>query len=122
MTHFLVVDDSPVIRTVARRMLENLGFSVEEAGDGLEALNACQAKMPDAVLLDWNMPRMDGLSFLKTLRSAPAGRTPKVLFCTTENNLEHIAQAIGAGADEYLFKPFDQPALESKLGMVGVAP
>lgn len=121
MTHFLVVDDSAIIRTVARRMLEELGFSVSEAGDGLEALNACQSRMPDAVLLDWNMPRMDGLAFLKALRSAPAGQSPKVVFCTTENGFDHVAEALQAGANEYLFKPFDQPALESKLALAGLA-
>jgi two-component system chemotaxis response regulator CheY len=121
MTHFLVVDDSAIIRRVARRMLEELGFSVSEAEDGLVALNACQAKMPDAVLLDWNMPRMDGLSFLKALRSSPAGRSPKVLLCTTENGLDHVTQALQAGANEYLFKPFDQTALASKLVLAGVA-
>ncbi len=121
MTCVLVVDDSAVIRKVARRMLERMGYAVEEAEDGLDALNACQARMPDAVLLDWNMPRMDGLTFLKTLRAAPAGRDAKVVFCTTENDLDHITQAMEAGADEYIFKPFDEPALEAKLAMAGIA-
>lgn len=116
----LVVDDSRVIRKAARRMLEELGFEVAEAENGLEALEACAAKMPDGVLLDWNMPEMDGLSFLKALRSRPDGGSPKVVFCTTENDLSHIGRALEAGADEYMMKPFDAPILGGKLNAVGL--
>jgi len=122
MTRFLVVDDSGVIRKVARRMLEALGYAVDEAVDGEDALKACLGSMPDAVLLDWNMPNMDGLAFLEALRASPDGTGPKVLFCTTENDFDHIAAAMEKGADEYLFKPFDQSTLESKLTIVGIAP
>lgn len=120
MSRFLVVDDSAVIRKVARRMLEALGHTVEEAADGLDALQACQGEMPQAVLLDWNMPNMDGLAFLEALRATPGGSAPKVLFCTTESDFDHIAAAMEKGADEYLFKPFDQVTLESKLAIVGI--
>jgi two-component system chemotaxis response regulator CheY len=122
MTRFLVVDDSAVIRKVARRMLEPLGYSVDEAADGVDAMSACLSNMPDAVLLDWNMPNMDGLTFLENLRAAPGGRGPKVLFCTTESDFEHIAAAMEKGADEYLFKPFDLATLESKLAITGIEP
>jgi len=122
MTRFLVVDDSGVIHKVARRMLEALGYAVDEAVDGEDALKACLGSMPDAVLLDWNMPNMDGLAFLEALRASPDGTRPKVLFCTTENDFDHIAAAMEKGADEYLFKPFDQSTLESKLTIVGIAP
>jgi two-component system chemotaxis response regulator CheY len=122
MTRFLVVDDSAVIRKVARRMLEALGYAVDEAVDGEDALKACLDQMPDGVLLDWNMPNMDGLSFLEALRVTPGGSRPKVLFCTTENDFDHISAAMEKGADEYLFKPYDQSTLESKLTMTGIAP
>ena len=122
MTRFLVVDDSGVIRKVARRMLEALGYAVDEAVDGEDALKACLGAMPDAVLLDWNMPNMDGLAFLEALRASPDGARPKVLFCTTENDFDHIAAAMEKGADEYLFKLFDQSTLESKLTIIGIAP
>jgi two-component system chemotaxis response regulator CheY len=122
MTRFLVVDDSGVIRKVARRMLEALGYAVDEAVDGEDALKACLSNMPDGVLLDWNMPNMDGLAFLEALRASPDGTRPKVLFCTTENDFDHIAAAMEKGADEYLFKPFDQSTLESKLAITGIAP
>ena len=117
----LVVDDSKVIRKVARHILETLDFEVREAGDGREALDSCMSLPPDVILLDWNMPVMSGIEFLTQLRGRPDGRTPKVVFCTTENDVAHIREAIDAGADEYVMKPFDRETLESKLQIVGVA-
>lgn len=117
----LVVDDSKVIRKVARYILETLNFSVDEAGDGREALIRCEERMPDVVLLDWNMPVMSGMEFLRALRQQDLGAQPKVVFCTTENDSAHIRAAIDAGADEYVMKPFDRETLESKLQIVGVA-
>ena len=116
----LVVDDSKVIRKVARHILETLDFAVQEAGDGREALEHCQAEAPDVVLLDWNMPVMSGMEFLRALRQTDLPRRPKVVFCTTENGLAHIRAAIEAGADEYVMKPFDRETLESKLQIVGL--
>ena len=116
----LVVDDSKVIRKVARHILETLHFSVEEARDGREALDLCQATPPDVVLLDWNMPVMSGMEFLRALGQSGMAKKPKVVFCTTENGVAHIRAAIDAGADEYVMKPFDRETLESKLNLVGV--
>ncbi|MCB1473802.1 MAG: response regulator [Rhodobiaceae bacterium] len=116
----LVVDDSSVIRKVARRILEDLGFMVTEAEDGDTALEACTDAFPDAILLDWNMPRMDGLSFLEQMRSLPGGDAPKVVFCTTENDIGKIARALRAGADEYIMKPFDREIVEAKLMQAGL--
>ncbi|PLX35802.1 MAG: two-component system response regulator [Hyphomicrobiales bacterium] len=120
MTHCLVVDDSSVIRKVARRILEDLDFSISEAADGQQALDQCKADMPDAILLDWNMPVMDGLEFLTNLRKQPGGEGPKVVFCTTENDVAHIARAIRAGANEYIMKPFDREIVEAKFQEVGL--
>nr|WP_047169767.1 response regulator [Sphingomonas sp. Y57] len=118
----LVVDDSKVIRKVARHILEALNFNVEEAGDGREALDRCQTgELPDVILLDWNMPVMSGMEFLRSLGSSDFVQRPKVVFCTTENDVAHIRAAIEAGADEYMMKPFDRETLESKLQLVGVA-
>ena len=117
----LVVDDSKVIRKVARHILETLDFSVDEAEDGRVALDHCQSAMPDVILLDWNMPVMSGMEFLRALRRSESGDGPKVVFCTTENDLAHIRAAIDAGADEYVMKPFDRETLHSKLQIVGVA-
>jgi two-component system, chemotaxis family, chemotaxis protein CheY len=116
----LVVDDSSVIRKVARRILEDMSFAVEEAADGQEALEKCRAGMPDSIFLDWNMPVMDGLEFLKALRAEPNGNEPKVVFCTTENDVAHIAKAMRAGANEYIMKPFDRQIVEAKFAEVGL--
>ena len=116
----LVVDDSTVIRKVARRILEELQFVVDEAGDGAQALDACRAKLPDAILLDWDMPVLDGLSFLIALRKEPGGDRPVVVFCATENDIDHISRALKAGANEYIMKPFDREIIESKFTEVGL--
>ncbi len=121
MKSCLIVDDSKVIRKVARHILETLEFEVEEAGDGQEALDRCGDNMPDVVLLDWNMPKMSGIEFLKNLRQTPHPVQPKVVFCTTENDMAHIRAALEAGADEYVMKPFDRETLHVKLQLVGVA-
>ena len=121
MKSCLVVDDSKVIRKVARHILETLNFAVDEAEDGQMALIRCEAQLPDVVLLDWNMPVMSGMEFLRNLRQRSFERQPKVVFCTTENDLAHIRAAIEAGADEYVMKPFDRDTLEAKLQLVGVA-
>ena len=116
----LVVDDSSVIRKVARRILEGLDFKIIEAEDGQQALEQCRGALPDAVLLDWNMPVMDGYDFLKALRRLPGGDQPKVVFCTTENDVAHIARALHAGANEYIMKPFDKDIVEAKFQEVGL--
>ena len=116
----LVVDDSSVIRKVARRILEGLEFEIMEAEDGEQALLSCQSRMPEAVLLDWNMPVMDGYEFLGHLRRMPGGDQPKVVFCTTENDVAHIARALHAGANEYIMKPFDKEIVEAKFQEVGL--
>ena len=117
----LIVDDSRVIRKVSRHILETLDFSVEEAENGREGLEKCDVAMPEVVLLDWNMPVMTGIEFITQLRKQPGGDKPKVVFCTTENDVAHIREAISAGADEYVMKPFDHETLQIKLQLVGFA-
>lgn len=120
MKSCLVVDDSKVVRMVARKILEGFNFRIEEAENGEEAMRLCLRKMPDAILLDWNMPVMSGIEFLRTLRQMEGGGDPVVVFCTTENDMSHIQEAIGAGANEYIMKPFDSEILESKFQQVGL--
>lgn len=120
MKHCLVIDDSAVVRKVARRILEGLAFRVSEAEDGQQALTACRYGMPDAVFVDAAMPVMDGLEFLKAMRQLPGGDGPKVLYCTTENDLAPITRAMRAGADDYILKPFDQESLTAKFQAVGL--
>jgi two-component system, chemotaxis family, chemotaxis protein CheY len=117
----LVVDDSRVVRKVARRILEASGYSVTEAEDGSKALDACRASLPDCVLLDWNMPVMNGLEFLKALRAEFGPDNPPVLFCTTETDMGFIEQAIEHGAQEFIMKPFDADILMGKFAQVGLA-
>ncbi|MCF8465904.1 MAG: response regulator [Sneathiella sp.] len=120
MPSCLIVDDSKVVRMVARRILEDLSFGILEAEDGKGALNTCLEKMPDVILLDWNMPVMNGIDFLRTLRKSKDGDQPVVIFCTTENDMAHIREAISAGANEYIMKPFDRAIIEAKFSQVGV--
>ena len=116
----LVVDDSSVVRKIARRILEEMNFQITEAEDGEQALEACKRAMPDAVLLDWNMPVMDGYEFLCSLRRLPGGDVPKVVFCTTENGMDHISRALHGGANEYIMKPFDKEIVAAKFQEVGL--
>jgi len=122
MSYCLIVDDSRVIRKISREIVESLDFRVAEAENGEAGLQACRAEMPDVILLDWNMPVMDGYSFLTHLRGMPEGRAPKVVFCTTENDLTFISRALDAGADEYIMKPFDKDILTAKFQELGVLP
>ena len=122
----MIVDDSIVARAVLSRMIESDGgFEIAAvagtAEDAIEALDRCEASMPDVVLLDWNMPVMSGMEFLKLLRQRGQEDQPKVVFCTTENDMAHIRAALEAGADEYVMKPFDRETLHIKLQLVGVA-
>ncbi len=96
----LIVDDSRVVRKLARIMLEGYDFDCAEAEDGQQALDACTKALPGLILLDWNMPVMDGIEFLGRLRAMPEGAAPKVILCSTHNQLEQIQVALAAGADE----------------------
>jgi len=116
----LIVDDSEVIRRVARRIIEGLNFAVEEAGDGRQALDRCCGAMPEAILLDWSMPHMDGLEFLRTLRAQRNGDQPVVVFCSSENDPAEIAEAIRSGANEFIMKPFDSDIVTSKFADAGL--
>jgi two-component system chemotaxis response regulator CheY len=120
MKHCLVVDDSRVIRTVARRIMEGLTYSVEEAEDGMTALRAVREKMPDLIFLDWNLPSMKGVDFVKSVRGQQDGGHPVILFCTTENDSGEIANAVAAGANDYIMKPFDGSHVRAKLADIGV--
>ena len=114
----LVVDDSRVVRKLARRILESGGYDVAEAEDGARALAACQADPPDCVLLDWNMPVMNGIEFLRALRAEFGPDDPVVVFCTHENDMSFIAEALETGAQEYIMKPFDAEILLGKMAQV----
>ena len=116
----LVVDDSKVVRSVSRKIMEDLGFEVYEAEDGQKALDQCKIKTPEVILLDWNMPVMNGLEFLLAFRQFKEHRDTKVIFCTTENDFSKIQEAISSGADEYVMKPFDREIIQGKLVQLGI--
>lgn len=120
MKHCLVIDDSRVIRKVACRILEQLHFKTEEAEDTASALDACRQHMPDAILLDGQLPHPGGVEFLRSLRREFNGSHPVVVICTTENDVPRIAEAMGAGANDYVMKPFDRNSLRDKLAQVGL--
>ena len=119
----LVVDDSPTVRAVFARLIEaEADLEVTASEESAErALATLLQTSPDVILLDWNMPVMNGIEFIAALRRQDGGDRPKVVFCTTENDVAHIREAIEAGADEYVMKPFDHDTLQMKLQLIGAA-
>ena len=117
----LVVDDSRAMRRIIAKYLQELGCEVHEAGSGIEALVAAP-KIPglSLILLDWNMPEMDGRTLLERLRSDPEFADIPVMMVTTESEMEQVEVALQAGASEYLMKPFDRQALREKLLLLGL--
>ena len=115
----LIVDDSRVIRKVSSKIAKSLGYAPIEAQDGMEALARCKKAMPELILTDWNMPEMDGIEFVKQLRAIPTPKAPTVVFCTSNGEAADIHEGIGAGADDYIVKPFDEAALRAKLEKLG---
>lgn len=116
----LLVDDSAVSRSAGRQIIETFGFVCNEAADGMQALEHCTALMPDAILLDWNMPRMTGLDFLIRVRRLPQGDKPVIIFCTAQHDGTHITLALSHGADEYVIKPFSPDILRDKFVLTGL--
>lgn len=115
MKHCMVVDDSDVIRRVARAYLERLGYMVTEAENGDEALKRCEVAMPDLILLDWHMPGKPPFETIAALRSMEASRDPFILYMTTENDEDDISRAKAHGANDALLKPFDRIAFDGKI-------
>jgi two-component system chemotaxis response regulator CheY len=111
----LIVDDSEVVRKIARRILEGVKLEISEAENGQHALDQCQLSMPDAIVFDGHMPGMGTVEFLSTLRGMSNGKKPFVVYCTSENDTADISRTIAAGADDYLIKPFDRGSLRAKF-------
>ena len=112
----LIVDDFSTMRRTVKTCLHRMGFeNITEAEDGVIALRKLRESENrfGLIISDWNMPNMDGNDFLKALRRMPGGDRPKVVFCTTENDIGHIARALHAGANEYIMKPFDRDIVEA---------
>ena len=115
----LIVDDTALVRRIARKILEGFGFSCREAEDGTVALTRLKEEPADLVLLDWEMPNMNGMECLQAIRADDSIAQPRIIMCTTHNSFERIAAAIQAGADEYVMKPFDAEIISDKLRLTG---
>ncbi len=121
MKKILLVDDSRAVRLVGTRMAREIGLEPLEAENGQKALDVCRETLDiDVILLDWNMPIMDGLTFLKKLREEDREKQPVVVMCTTENDMPRIIEAMSAGANEYIMKPFTTDIVREKLIETGV--
>ena len=118
MWHVLVVDDSTVVRKIVRRIFEGANVRVSEAANARQALAACSISMPDAILVDVDMPTLDGHEFLRQLRRMQGGNRPKVVICLNENDVAKVARAMHAGADDFMMKPFDADHVRSKFKFV----
>lgn len=116
----LIVDDSLVARLVARKAVSSLGFAIREAADGGAGLQACSRSMPDAILVDWNMPGMNGMDFLRGLRAMPGGELPVVILSTTEDDPRHIQSAMRLGADACVVKPLNGGIIQKSFAAAGL--
>ena len=121
MKIFLLVDDSPVIRKVANRILSDVGFVVVEANDGSEALQMCRGNMPDAVLVDWELPSMSGVEFIEEFRQLDDSHGTRILYCTSEIMVPEMTRAKRAGCHAFMMKPFNREILLHKLAEAGVS-
>jgi two-component system chemotaxis response regulator CheY len=118
--HALVVDDSKTMRMLLRHHLKKLGFEVTEAANGREALLALQGmEKADLVLVDWNMPEMDGISFVRAIRAKPDYSSLPLVMVTTNTEMSQVSNALAAGANEYIMKPFNRDILREKLELLG---
>jgi two-component system chemotaxis response regulator CheY len=120
--HAIVIDDSSAMRMILRRIVTKLGFEVDEAVNGRDALDKLNAaeQVPDVALIDWNMPEMNGLEFIQAVRSDPRYSRLTLLMVTTESEQSQIVRALAAGAHEYLIKPFTPDAVAEKLEILGL--
>ncbi len=117
----LVIDDARVMRMILSGLLQELGFEPFVAEDGRDALNVlAEVGMVDLMLVDWNMPNMNGLEFVKEVRKDATYADAKIMMVTTESEMENVIQALEAGADEYVMKPFSKEAISEKLALLGL--
>lgn len=121
----MIIDDSRAMRSILRRIVTDLGFETSEAGHGQEALDLLEAAevtqtIPELCLIDWNMPVMDGYTFIQRVRANPRWRNITLMMVTTESEQGQIVRALAAGAHEYVIKPFTPDAIVDKLDMLGL--
>lgn len=122
MSRALVIDDSRAMRIILSRALAGSGFTVVQASDGGQGLDILsrEGNAIELVLVDWNMPEMNGLEFIQKVRAQSDLSSMKIMMVTTETEIEQMAKALEAGADEYIMKPFTNEAIQEKLRLMGV--
>jgi two-component system chemotaxis response regulator CheY len=119
----MIVDDSSAMRGLLGRMLREFGMEVSEARHGRDALTKIEESgIPDLILVDWNMPEMNGLELVRAVRKDLGDRNSVMMMVTTETETSQMVKALAAGANEYLMKPFTKEALLDKLALLGIAP
>ena len=116
----LILEDSDLIREIAARILKELSVAPLEAESAAKALDQCRAAKIDAVMLDWDLPAMGALDFLRGAAELPAGHKPVIILCATENDPQQFTLAKAAGAAHYLLKPFDKDSIAAKFAEIGV--
>ncbi|HEV7403920.1 MAG TPA: response regulator [Chthoniobacteraceae bacterium] len=120
--HALIVDDSRTTRAIIARLLQGLGYTTSEAPDGAAALRLLEAQgAPEMAFVDWNMPEMTGLEFVQSVRKEARYDGMQIVMVTSENDMAFVTQALTAGANEYLMKPFTKEALEEKIALLGLS-
>lgn len=117
----LVVDDAKVVRRILAKLVKEYGFETFDAEDGADALKVLEnIGTVDLMLVDWNMPNMNGLEFVKAVRKNDAHAAAKIMMVTTESEMDNVIQALEAGADEYVMKPFTKESINEKLALMGL--
>ena len=117
----LVIDDGKVVRRILSKLVEEYGFETFDAEDGADALKVLEnIGTVDLMLVDWNMPNMNGLEFVKEVRKNDAHAAAKIMMVTTESEMDNVIQALEAGADEYVMKPFTKESINEKLALLGL--
>lgn len=120
MSKCLIADDSKIIRMLLNKIMSNIGFDVIEAEDGEEVVELSQLNEPDLIIMDYRLPVLDGIDAMYKIRNSRISKQPKIIFCSSLNDIEAIKEALDSGADDYVLKPFDEEIIKSKLSILGL--
>ena len=120
MPSCIVADDSKIMRMLISKIMENFGYSVDEAENGEDLLEQCAKNMPDLIICDWEMPLIDGIDVLLKIRTDKKVKQPVFMFCSYIKDPQVIEQAISAGADDFIMRPFDEDIIASKLRIIKI--
>lgn len=118
MATCLIADDSKIIRMVLAKIMSNLSFNVLEAEDGEEVVELCQQNEPELIIMDWNLPLIEGIDVLYKIRSQRGIKQPKIIVCSSTIDIDKIKEAIQGGADDFIIRPFDEDIIFSKLAIM----